>query len=155
MTAHVLDQVLDAIVAQLKAANTDAGQNVYRGRVLSLSEFDDELPALLVSMAEDLPLQHAQLSNVKYLDMRATVIVKAVVKEHTTTLDAALLKLRAQVHAAMMAAPQLGLSTVIFTWPSGQQAPDLTAEGDEETGALPLIWLVQYRTNLTDPTVLT
>jgi hypothetical protein len=151
---HAVDVILDALVAILKAAATGAGQNVYRGRVLPLAEADQELPALLVSMAEDTPAQHKALSNVRYNDSAVTVLVKCVVQEGTEELDRAMLTLRAQVHKAIMAAPQLGSAFVIMTWPAGAQNPDTKGDANLESGVLPSIWIVQYRTNIADPTVL-
>lgn len=152
---HAVDQILAAFVTTLVNAATSAGNNVFRGRVLPLDVADGELPAILVHMAEDTPLEHRKLANSKYLDSAVTIVTRAIVREDTTTLDNALLALRTAIHQALMATPTLGLGFVIYTWPTGAQNPDITAEGDFETGELPIVWIVQYRTNLTDPTQLT
>lgn len=143
---HRADQILDTVTAILKAAATEAGDNVDRGRLRAPT---DET-FINVLMGSDDPLN----ANIAFSDSELLVYVDLHVPAdpaQTHLQDKALLALRKQVQITLMADRKLGLAFVTQIIPDGAQDPMRQAERELELNKLRTRWRVHYRTSITDP----
>jgi len=142
-----VEQIMVAVLANLTGLAT-TGANVFRGRVYGLQ--DTEVPALTIYQGADTPLGDYGLENYAFIDSELTIKVTA----HVKTADQAeteLNKIRREVHVALMADYQQGLSFVITTIPQGATEPLLLSDGETPTATMDMYWRVQYRSSQTDP----
>jgi hypothetical protein len=149
---HRAQQVIDAIAAEL-AANVNLGASVFTNRVQSLSDPDQELPAVSVVYGSDSPLDASGASNFAFLDSLLAVQTVAFVRElDEQAALARLLELRRQIHITLMASDRSqGLGFVIDTRYAGADAPALDAAGSFVAARLVVSWAVHYRMNISDP----
>jgi len=148
---HRAQQIIAATAAAL-AASSSLGAAVYTHRRLSLSDEDQELPAVSVNYGSDDPLSDLGVTNIAFIDSLLELAVTLVARgdSEQDVLDE-LLRLRAAQHVALMADRSLGLAFVIDTRYGGAAAPDVDVSLNRPAGALTCRWLVHYRMNLSDP----
>lgn len=149
--SHRAQQIVDAVITAL-TANSSLGASVYAHRALSLSEPDQELPAVSIRYGGDSPIDEDGASNFAYLDslleMQAVSMVRG---PDEVSVMQALLDLRRQIHITLMADRSLGLAFVIDTRYGGAAAPELDTATEYIAGRLEQRWLVHYRMNISDP----
>jgi len=127
---HRAESVLVAITAAVTGL-ASTGVNVQRG----YGEQLPGLPGLTVQMGGD----DAKTNNIAQVDRSITVIIEASVKAQETT-DTTLNQIRAEVYAAIMAAPNLGLWFVLDTELAIDEAPE------QKNNEIPLVkQVMQYR----------
>ena len=149
--SHRAQQIVDAIAAAL-VANTSLGASVYTHRMQSLSDEDQELPAVSVTYGADTPVGEGGVENTVFIDSLLEVFVSCFARHSSESeLLTSLLELRRQAHIALQANPAQGLSFVSDTQYAGADAPVVSANGERMDGALSTRWLVRYRMNITDP----
>lgn len=149
--SHRAQQVVDAVLAAL-AANSSLGASVYAHRALSLSEPDQELPAVSVRYGGDSPMDEDGASNFAYLDSLLELQVVATTRDlDEASVMQALLDMRRQIHITLMADRSQGLAFVIDTRYGGAAAPELDTATEYVAGRLEQRWLVHYRMNISDP----
>lgn len=149
---HRAQQIVEAIAAEL-IANVSLAAAVYVNRLMSLSDPDQELPAVSVVYGSDTPLAPNGASNVAFLDSLLIVQTVGFVRElDEQTALARLIELRRQIHITLMAPDRSqGLGFVIDTRYGGADAPALDAAGNNIAGRLVVSWAVHYRMTITDP----
>lgn len=138
MADHLALQIMKKIRDMVRDANTRAGANVEVGRTAEVTEpaavsvepGDDDVGTLVL-----LKRNHRQRV---YVDLYARAI------GHEETVVVALYDLRAQVEAAMLATPSLGLSFVTSVLAVGTREPDLNLGGDR-LGFMRTVWDVTYQ----------
>jgi hypothetical protein len=144
MALHRAEQILDAVVAILRAASIE---EVGKHRVESYQEGD--APAISVRFGADDP---AELGSIPVIDSVLTVSLIASAKGATEAdVVAALLDLRKRSHIALMADRTLGLSFVSDVRYRGAAAPEIDADAENYGGRQETQWAVPYRMNLADP----
>jgi hypothetical protein len=148
---HRLQSIVDAAVAAI-AARPALGASVYRHRRNSLSSDDMELPAVSVSFGEDSALSDFGVTNLSFLDSGVVLTALAVASASTEQdLVEELLRLRREIHIALMTDVTLGLGYVMACYYHGASDPTISSAGERFSGALDTRWRVDYRTSLTDP----
>lgn len=149
--SHRAQQALDAVAAIL-AANTSMGASIYTHRILSVSEADQELPAVSVRYGADTPADDDGALNFAFLDslLELQIVALASGIDEQAVL-AMLLDLRRQIHISLMADRSQGLAFVIDTRYGGASAPEIDASTELVRGRLEQRWLVHYRMNISDP----
>lgn len=149
--SHRAEQVIDAVVAALSASSTLAS-DVYRDRVLSLNEDEQELPAVSVTLGDDAPIDGDGASNLAYFDSLIEVVVRIVLRaDDEQAAISALLDRRRSVHVALMADRSLGLGFVIDTRYGGASAPELQSGADRLAALMDVRWTIHYRMGVSDP----
>lgn len=147
---HRALQSVDAAKAAIEAIAT--GASVYKHRVLSLSDEEQELPAISVRVGTDTPVADGGQGSMQFIDSLQELLVDAIAKgDSEDDVLESLLLLRAQIHQALQADVTLGLAFVTDTAYGGASAPDLAAGGARLVGSLSTRWVVRYRMNFTDP----
>lgn len=147
---HRALQVVNAAVAAIATQAT--GASVYKHRVLSLSDDEQELPAISVRVGTDTPVADGGQGSMQFIDSLQELLVDAIAKgDSEDDVLESLLLLRAQIHQALQADVTLGLAFVTDTAYGGASAPDLAAGGARLVGSLSTRWVVRYRMNYTDP----
>lgn len=148
--SHRAQQIVDAIAAEIALGVPNAA--IFTHRSLSVSEADQELPAVSVRYGADAPIEALGASNVAFLDSLLELQTIALVRANDeTALLSGLLDLRRQIHVALMANRSQGLAFVIDTRYAGAGAPEVDASSEYLAGRLEVRWLVHYRMNITDP----
>jgi hypothetical protein len=145
---HRAEQIVDAMVALQPTAGAR-----FKNRTLALSELDGELPASVVKISEDAPLDEIGASNFAFLDSLLTLNCELLVRADTEDQAiSALMDLRTLQHIAIMADRTLGLSAfVIDTRYAGSEAPEIDAVQEYTAARLVTRWHVHYRMNIGDP----
>jgi hypothetical protein len=148
--SHRVDQIGDALEAAIRAQASTA--LVFRDRVLTLTEDAQELPAISVSLAADQPIDAMGVTNTAFIDslVEFDVWIYAAGSDETAC-RAALVELRRQVHIAVMATLNLGLTFVLGPRYAGADRPAISGEGKRVVGALCTHWRYDYRMNVGDP----
>lgn len=147
---HRALQVINAAKTLIAAQATSA--SVYRHRALSLSDDEQELPAISVRVGTDTPVADGGQGSMQFIDSLQELLVDAIAKgDSEDDVLESLLLLRAQIHQALQADVTLGLAFVTDTAYGGASAPDLAAGGARLVGSLSTRWVVRYRMNFTDP----
>jgi len=145
---HRAEQIIDQVV-ELVPSTAFA---VFKHRRNSLSESDQELPAISVDVGEDAPLDDDGASNIAFYDSLLTIEITAFAREaDEPDLVKHLMKIRAIVHRALMADRALALDFVIDTRYGGAGAAEIQSAGDMLAGRYTSRWFVHYRMNITDP----
>lgn len=147
---HRALQVVNAAKAAIDAASPAAA--VYRNRVLSLSEDEQELPAISVRIGTDTPVADSGQGSMQFIDSFQELLVDVIAKgdSEDDVIDS-LLSLRATIHEALQADVTLGLAFVTNTAYAGAGSPDIATGGARLVGSLSTRWVVRYRMNYTDP----
>lgn len=149
--SHRAQQIVDAIATALEA-NASLGAAVYKYRNASLSEDEQEVPAVSIGIGQDAPLDESGAANFKYIDSLLELEIAATVREDDEpSAVAALLDIRRQVHITLMADRTQGLSFVIDTRYGGSEAPAVDFSADRATARMSGRWAVHYRMNISDP----
>lgn len=149
---HRADQIVDAIVDAI-ATWSPSTVKVYAHRRLSLSDDQDELPAISVDFGEDTPVgeEGSYLTDgtiQSLLTVNVTALATAV---DEASLRRELLRLRAHVHVAINKVRGLGLPFVIDTHYGGANPPEVDVSGDAPIGELTTPWGVRYEMTLNTP----
>lgn len=147
--SHRVEQILDALVALMPTT----AAAVYKHRAMTLSDEAGELPAISINLGADTPLDDDGASNFAFIDSLAAIeiIVRLQDSDEQTALSK-LLDFRRDIHVAVMADRELGLSSfVIDTRYAGAEAPERDVEQALVAGRLVTRWLVHYRMNIGDP----
>lgn len=147
---HRVDQIGNALEAAISAQIPNA--QIFRDRVLTLTEDAQELPAVSISLGQDLPLDPIGFTNTAFIDSLAEfeIWVYAAGSDEKDC-RAALVELRRQVHIAVMSQLNLGLSYVLGPRYAGAEAPAINVEGRRVVGRLCAHWRYDYRMNVGDP----
>lgn len=151
MTAHLVDQIADAMVELLRDA-TLAEDRVTRDRP-PVEKFDiDELPSIDVRIGADTPLDEQTLN---HWTTEVQIFVDLYVRVIDRPVSEQLLSLRKESHQALMAQfPYLpGVTEVLKILPGGADEPLISATASFLTGSLRTEFFVTYRHSLTDPSV--
>jgi len=144
--AHREEQIIERI-GELLEANSDLRAQVYLHRVLSLSEYEGELPVVSVAFGRDDPLE----DNFEFFDSLLTVrFVTLVAGTEEADVRRALSELRRQIHVSLQADPTLGLSFVSDCRDGGADEPSIV-QAEQLYGERQILWRVRYRMNRTDP----
>ena len=154
--AHRRTQIIDAIVAiiQASASIQVAPQNVFKNRSLSLSEEQDEMPAVCVNRSEDQPDSELGNDNVAFIDSLLSVTtVGYVLGDSEGEVVEDLDEQARHVQAAILADQSLGLgeTKVIGTRYGGSGEPQIDTTGERTAGSLESRWTIHYRMNIADP----
>jgi hypothetical protein len=148
---HRALQVLNALAAAL-IARTDLAAAVLPNRAVSLSEDDQELPAVCPRIAADDALNDRGVTNLSFIDSQLTIVVGLYARASTEAdLVLELMRLRSAVHRGVMADQTFGLSFVVGTLYLGAAEPELDASGAMLAGRVDCSFAVEYRMNVTDP----
>ena len=139
------EEILDAVVSALTDLTTTQDR-VKRAQVYNSS--DDDLPGLAIYMGTDVVTMELENS---FLDWELPVYVDSRAKTRNQ-IDELSNTIRGEVHAALMAAPTLGLSFVHDTKPVSASEPVLSGEGDQPIAIQRLEFAVTYRTSRTSLT---
>lgn len=146
MAEHRAEQVMEAVLA-IVTGLVSTGVRVYRGRVAPVR--DEDLPALLVNMGADRPVEPADRT-MQHFDSILRVTVTPVVKTSSAQVDTLLNQIRLEAEIALAADPRLGLAWVIDSGFVGADEPDL-GENDRQVASQGLQWEVLYRRSYEDP----
>jgi len=153
--SHRVEQIVDKVQAILQASALFAEISVLQHRSLSLSNEDQELPAVSITLGSDDPLDDDGQTNLNVFDSLQALIFRIVAagddqdtEEH---IIATLQGLRRAIHVALMADDGLGLAFVIGTRYGGADAPHIEAQQERLVGTLDCRWSVHYRVNIADP----
>lgn len=145
MADHRAEQILDAVTT-LVTGLTTTGANVQRDQVDPVAA----VPALSVEMGGDEPLEGSD-RNIAYIDSLLNVQIVVYVK-NSTGLSTQLNLIRKEVHIAMYADRQLGLSSIVInTTYAGTSEVTKSRALDKDTAMQTIDYLVHYRHSLTDP----
>ena len=144
------EQILAAIKPLITGLAT-TGQNVQRGQVHDHEA--DKLPALSLSMGQDIPANEYQTG---VIDWELTIVIEATASvgaAYTATesgLDGDLNQIRKELYLAIMADHTLGLDFVIDIAPGPANEPILSAEGSLPVGSQASEFVITYRASRTD-----
>lgn len=147
---HAVEKIMQTVLALLKTGSpTDAGQEVFRKNVRPVKE--DDLPIINIVQGLDEQLPY---TNVAFQDCSVEVITELMVTaKGVDNIEPAMNELRRQVHIAMMANNQLGLTFVHLITPNGAKKPEPRGLGDLTVTVQEVSWKVMYRTAISDPSV--
>lgn len=138
---HRAESIMQAVTTNVTGLTT-TGARVSRGRAYPVSE----VPALTVEMGQDV----VALQNIAYIDRDLEIIITAHCKQ-TAQYDTTLNLIREEVHVALMASRSQGLVYVLDTMPVGDDAPELSGDGDQPISRLRSTWRIRYRHAVTNP----
>jgi hypothetical protein len=141
MADHVRQQIVDEVVATLKAAGTDAGSRVYPSRLLPVRP--DGVPAIYVYAHEEDGGERPHAGAPYQYDRTLTVATHCLVKADTgEALEEALNALVLQVETAMNAdLTRGGLADETFY---ASLKMDLWGDGYQPMAQGQLLWAVKY-----------
>lgn len=132
-----VESILQAVETALTGLTT-TGTRVIRARVRTI----ETAPALSIEQgANDV---NPEQSSYPKLSRELNVKVFSHVKDNDTA-DADLNKISAEVFAALIGTPKLGLQYVVDTHLIGEDEPEFTGESDQIVGRQQLNYVVQYR----------
>lgn len=153
--SHRVEQIVDQAASILSAHALFAGVSVLQHRVLSLSDQDQEMPAVSITLGDDATLEEGGASNFAFIDSLQTLNFRILAQsdpgdeeEHVLTK---LQDLRRAVHVALMADQTLALAFVIGTRYGGADAPVIESQAERLVGQIDCRWSVHYRMNVADP----
>jgi hypothetical protein len=150
VTTHRTSALVDAIAAAISSQVASA-YGVYKNRSLTLTESEQELPALSVSAGRDDPLDPMGASNLSVLDSLLDVQVWAYAAgADETAVFATLADARRQAHIAIMADVTLGGLAMNARY-GGAEAPQIGADGARIVGRQYSLWRIHYRVTAADP----
>lgn len=149
---HRVEQIIDAMTEVINSV-TPSTVKVYAHRRLSLSEDQDELPAISVDFGEDQPADgdgsHDLGGTIQsLLTINVTGLVAAT---DEPTLRRKLLDLRTDVHIAINKNTGLGLPFVLDTHYGGANPPASDVSSEVIIGELTSVWGVRYEMNHDNP----
>jgi len=139
---HRAESIMQAVVTNVTGLTTTSTR-VSRGRAYPISD----VPALTVEMGQDV----VALQNLSYIDRDLDIVITGHAKQ-TTQYDTTLNLIREEVHIALMANRQQGLTNyVLDTMPVGDGAPELSGDGDQPISRQRMTWRIRYRHSVTNP----
>ncbi len=136
------ETIMDGVVTTLTGLTT-TGNNIKRARIYPWAE--SELPAISVYMGQDVVVEELQSG---LLNWELNLAVESHVQENND-IDQQLNTIRKEVHAALMATPQQGLTYVINTTAVGANEPVLSDTGQQPVASQRLDFIIKYRTSRT------
>lgn len=140
---HRAAQIVEAARAAIAEVVEPLGVKVFVHRRYTLDSTQDELPAISVDYGED---RKSDVRILAAIDSLLSVEITAnALDSDESGLRSRLLSMRADVHQAITATPQLGLPFVGAIYYGGASAPELSPEGEQIHGALTSTWVVQYQ----------
>ena len=117
---------------------TTTSTRVVRARVRTV----ESAPALSLEMGADDVNPEASSYPRIHRDLNIKIIAHV---KNNDTYESQLNTIRAEVFAALMTSPQLGLSFVVDTDLIGDDEPEFTGESDQVTGRQQMNFVVKYR----------
>ena len=142
------ETLIDALVTNISAEAGVDPAKVFRNRV---QMFDDsELPAYVVVLGADAPLNELGPDNLAFIDWELIVFVDCYLRTVATSPDQEFLDMRARVHRALMADVFQGLSYILTTIPAGADEPVIDNEGERKNSVYRTNWVFRVRTSLAD-----
>lgn len=149
MADHRAEQILAAVKTQLEA---DGTFSVFRDPVDALSGTLQQIPAACIFVGDDEPRGEGGFEVIGSYDSVLMVFVDVWESaDRGESVNTKLLDLRKKVHIALMGSTRLGLSFVFNLSPGGAEAPELSTEGEAVTGKMRTLWIMEYRSSVTDP----
>lgn len=150
---HRVEGIVNAALTAIKLG--DFNGQVFKHRVLELSEEADELPAVSVHYGADSPPDDDGVQNFNVTDSIVEIDTVIYLKAETETeLLQSFLDARVAVHKAMLSGDQtLSLAYVQGVRYAGASPPETGANAEYVVGALVCHWLVAYRSATNDPSV--
>jgi len=141
---HRAEAIFNQVVTTITGLVT-TGSRVHKSRVYAVDKF----PAINVFLGSEVNPQYSSA----YIDSDLNITTKILVKITEDSLVTDLLKIRREIHVAMMADPTLGLSYVIDCLPVEMSEPQISDEQETPTATVDIKWLIRYRTPINDPGV--
>ena len=133
---HKAKRILDAVTATLTGLPS-TGSSVQQSRAYAL----ENLPALTVRLGA---METAQeLSSVT--DSTVTIAIDIIVRGTADLLDDALLQSHAEIHAALLADPSLGLDFVVDVNPGGLSEPEMEQGSHKPTALCTATYQYRFR----------
>ena len=149
MADHRIEQILAAIKTTLDA---DGTFSVYRAPLDALTGELSDLPSACVFAGEEIPRGDTGYEVIGSYSGIQTVYVDLFDQATATeNIETRLYALRKLVHIALMQSSRLGLAFVFNLVPFGADEPELSSEGSAISGKMRTNWLVEYRSNVEDP----
>jgi len=149
MADHRAEQILAAVKTTLEA---DGTFSVFRDHVDALTGTLQQLPAACIFSGDDVPRGDTGFEVIGSYDSVLTVYIDAWEQaDRDTGVITKLMDIRKKIHIALMGSTRLGLSFVFNLSPAGADEPELSADGEAITGKLRTLWMMEYRSSVTDP----
>lgn len=146
---HRAESILAAVESTLDGDDSFA---VLRSPVDALNWELQQVPAACVFMGEEIPRGDNGFEVMGSYDAVMTIYIDLWDQaDQSTNIETKLLELRKLTHIQLMQSNRLGLSYVINIAPFGAEEPELSPDGRALTGKLRSLWIVEYRTSVTDP----
>lgn len=153
--AYQAENIAASIVTILKAAGTDAGTAVHRGRTLPIEVAENSGDAINVYDGDE--TSNVNIRSTEYMKVRELRIYVELYKRtlptdqnDPTSIDTALNDFARKVEVALEADPTLAGTCLWFEHDGTQRD---RADADREYGELTLNLMVHYRTQRTNPAV--
>jgi len=152
MADHFVEQIMSAIMTELESVGSF---DVLRSPVDALSGNLSQLPAVCVWQGEAEPRDGEDGMEVmgSYRERQVVYCDCWERSDQSTSVETKLNELRKLVHIELMGSNLLGVSRVFNVVPQGAEEPELSADGNALVGKLRTIWLVEYASSVTDPSV--
>lgn len=149
MADHKAEQILAAIETTLLA---DGTFSVFRAHMDALRNNMQDIPAVCIFLGEEIPRGDSGFEVIGSYSPSMSVWVDVWDQaDQNTNIETKLLELQKLVHIALMQSNNLGLGFVFNVAPLGADEPELSAEGQAISGKRRTNWLVEYRTDVEDP----
>lgn len=149
MADHRIEQILEGFRTTLTAVGTFT---VYRAPLDALTNSLSDLPCACIFAGEEEPRGDNGYEVIGAYSGIQTVYVDLFEQgDVTSNIESKLYELRKSVHIALMQSTRLGLSFVFNLVPFGSDEPELSTDGSAISGKMRTNWLVEYRSNVEDP----
>lgn len=149
MADHRVEQILEGFRTTLEA---DGTFSVYRAPLDALTNTLSDLPSACVFAGEEEPRGDDGYEVIgSYSGVQMVYVDLFDQADVTTNIESKLYALRKLVHIALMQSSRLGLSFVFNLIPAGAEGPELSEDGNAISGKMRTNWLVEYRSNVEDP----
>ncbi len=142
------ETLIDAVIVNIQAEAGVDSTKVYRNRVQAIN--DTELPAYVIALGPDQPLNELGPDNLAFIDWEVFLFVDLFIRTVAASPDQEFLDMRARVHRALMADHTQGLSFVMTTIPAGADEPIIDDEGERKSAVYRTNWVFRVRTSLAD-----
>lgn len=149
MADLLVEQIMAKIVTLLTDLTT-TGKNVSRERVYDIETA--KMPFLTIKQGRDLPAGDQSVNTItSHTDTNLDIVITSHVKQNTT-IETTLNLIRKEVHAAMLAAQDLGLSFVFLALSTGASEPELSQE-EKQIGIMEIYFTIFYRHTYADASI--
>ena len=136
------EDILDAIETALTGLAT-TGNNVQREQAYDIDAA--AIPAIVIYEGEDAVTDQLMQS---FIDWDLIVDIDVISRGDKDSAITEINTMRGEVHAALMADYQLGLSAIVkYIEATGTTRPEVSSEGDRPIVRQRLTYTVKYRTN--------